>query len=129
MQIDHIAIWTNKLEKMRSFYEHYFGGVAGEKYINPRKNFESYFLVFGEGTRLELMEQLDVDHKLHHENKEYLGFAHFAINLGDRNAVDSLTEHLRADGFIIFGEPRITGDGYYESIVLDPDGNKVELVA
>jgi len=24
--------------------------------------------------------------------------------------------------------PRWTGDGYYESVVLDPDGNQVELM-
>jgi lactoylglutathione lyase len=23
--------------------------------------------------------------------------------------------------------PRTTGDGYYEAVVLDPDGNRVEL--
>jgi len=129
MQIDHIAIWTNKLEKMKFFYEHYFGGVSGEKYINPRKNFESYFIGFENGVRIELMEKLEVNTHAHHQNEEYLGFAHFAINLGDRVAVDLLTEQLRVDGFVIFGEPRITGDGYYESVVLDPDGNKVELVA
>jgi len=129
MHIDHIAIWTNKLEKMKFFYEHYFGGVAGEKYINPRKNFESYFIEFENGARLELMEKLEVNTRLHHEKEDYLGFAHFAFNLGKREIVNSLTEQIRADGFTIFSEPRITGDGYYESVVLDPDGNKVELVA
>jgi lactoylglutathione lyase len=127
MRIDHIAIWTQQLEKMKLFYGKYFDGKAGEKYINPRKNFESYFVVFDSGTRLELMEKLEVNSKLHDDRENYLGITHFAISTGDRNKVELLTEQLRADGYQIIGEPRVTGDGYFESVVLDPDGNKVEI--
>ncbi len=129
MKIDHIAIWTNKLEKMKFFYEHYLGGISGEKYVNPRKNYESYFISFSSGARIELMERPDVNERPHRDHKEYLGFAHIAFDVGDRVAVAQLTEQLRTDGYVIFGEPRITGDGYFESIVLDPDNNKVEIVA
>ena len=127
MKIDHIAIWTKHLEKMRHFYEHYFHGKSGEKYINPRKNFESYFVVFDGGSKLELMEKLEVNTKLHDDIENYLGMNHFAISTGDKKSVDELTEQLRSDGYKIIGEPRITGDGFYESIILDPDGNKVEI--
>jgi len=48
--------------------------------------------------------------------------------VGSRQAVNLLTEELRSDGFRIVGEPRITGDGYYESVVFDPDGNHVEII-
>ncbi|MDA3955760.1 VOC family protein [Oceanispirochaeta sp.] len=34
---------------------------------------------------------------------------------------------LQKDGFVISDGPRKTGDGYYESAVLDPDGNRLEL--
>lgn len=127
MRIDHIAIWTRQLEKMKHFYETYFYGKAGEKYINPRKNFESYFLEFESGTRLELMEKLEVSTKLHDDIENYLGITHFAISTGERKKVDQLTEQLRSDGYKIVGEPRVTGDGCYESVVLDPDGNKLEI--
>jgi len=127
MRIDHIAIWTQHLDKMRHFYEKYFEGKAGEKYLNPRKNFESYFIEFSSGTRLELMEKLEVDSKLHDDIENYLGITHFAISTGQRVKVDQLTEQLRSDGYKIIGEPRVTGDGFYESVVLDPDGNKVEI--
>ncbi len=127
MKIDHIAIWTKNLEKMRHFYEQYFQGKSGEKYINPRKNFESYFIEFDGGTRLELMEKLEIASKLHDDTGNYLGITHFAFSTGDPQQVDRLTERLRADGYRIIGEPRTTGDGYYESIILDPDGNKVEI--
>ncbi len=127
MKIEHIAIWTKQLDKMRHFYESYFAGKSGEKYLNPRKNFESYFISFDGGARLEIMEKLEVDSKLHDDEENYLGITHFAISTGDKHKVDQLTEQLRTDGYRIFGEPRFTGDGYYESVVLDPDGNKVEI--
>jgi len=112
---------------MRHFYEHYFNGKSGEKYINPRKNFEAYFVVFDGGSKLELMEKLEVNTKLHDDAENYLGMTHFAISTGNKKSVDELTEQLRTDGFKIIGEPRTTGDGFYESIILDPDGNKVEI--
>ena len=127
MKIEHIAIWTKQLDKMRHFYEVYFEGKSGEKYINPRKNFESYFISFDGGARLEIMEKLEVDSKLHEDEENYLGITHFAFSTNDNNKVDHLTEKLRNDGYRIIGEPRITGDGFYESVVLDPDGNKVEI--
>ena len=55
------------------------------------------------------------------------GYAHIAISVGSEAAVNQLTEKLRADGHTITGEPRRTGDGYWESVVLDPDGNSLEL--
>jgi len=127
MKIDHIAIWTKHIEKMRQFYETYFEGKPGEKYINPRKNFESYFIEFDGGSRLELMEKLEVDSKLHDDVEDYLGITHFAISTGSSTKVDQLTEQMRNDGHKIVGEPRMTGDGCYESVVLDPEGNKVEI--
>ena len=53
MRIHHIAIWTFRLEEMKEFYTCYFNGSSNEKYINPQKGFESYFLHFDEGTDLE----------------------------------------------------------------------------
>lgn len=127
MKIDHIAIWTQHLEKMKHFYESYFDGKSGEKYLNPRKNFESYFIEFDSGSRLELMEKLEIDKKLHEDEANYLGLTHFAFSTGSRKKVDQLTAQLRSDGYKIIGEPRVTGDGYYESVALDPEGNKVEI--
>jgi len=127
MKIDHIAIWTKHIEKMRHFYESYFQGKAGEKYLNPRKNFESYFIEFDGGSKLELMEKLEVDSKIHDDMEDYLGITHFAISTGSSEKVNQLTERIRNDGYKIIGEPRMTGDGCYESVVLDPEGNKVEI--
>ena len=57
-----------------------------------------------------------------------LGLTHFAFALDSKEEVLKLTEKLRSAGYTISGEPRTSGDGYFESVVLDPDGNRVECV-
>jgi len=127
MNIAHIAIWTKDLEAMKDFYSKYFKGESNEKYTNPIKGFESYFISFESGTQLELMRKQSVDKPL--ETEERLGITHIAFKLESKDAVLSLTETLRSDGFIIVGEPRTSGDGYFESVVLDVEGNRIELLA
>ncbi|WKN43417.1 VOC family protein [Tunicatimonas pelagia] len=126
MTIEHIAIWTNQLEALKDFYSQYFGATAGKKYHNPNKRFTSYFLSFSSGARLELMHKPD----LAQANQQFsTGLAHFAISLGSTDAVDRLTETLKESGVSHLDGPRRTGDGYYESTFLDPDGNVIELTA
>lgn len=126
MRIGHIAIWTQNLEEMKEFYTTYFGGVSNEKYINSTKGFESYFIKFDGETTLELMRRKDVTHKI---NIESLGLCHLAFTIGTQNEVLALTERFRANGYKVIGEPRTSGDGYFESVILDIDGNRVELIA
>lgn len=129
MRIEHIALWVDDLETMREFYMKYFGMSCNAKYVNPAKGYSSYFLSLdGGGARIELMHRPDIAPV---EGKRGMrkGFAHFTISLGGKEAVDALTERLRADGHTIEGEPRTSGDGYYESVVLDPEGNFLELLA
>lgn len=126
MKIEHIAIWVKDLEKMRAFYCSYFGAASNKKYINNKKGFSSYFLSFEEGCRLELMHREDISDPIDN-SKEIFGLIHFSISTGSRQAVDQLTEQLRSDGFKVVGEARITGDGYYESVIADPEGNLVEI--
>jgi lactoylglutathione lyase len=127
MKIEHVAIWTNQLEIMREFYERYFNGRSNDKYTNPRTCFHSYFISFDDGARLELMQQDGKDANPNTAEQQHLGLIHLAMSVGDETAVNHLTETLRQDGFPILGEPRHTGDGYYESVVLDPDGNRIEI--
>lgn len=124
--IHHIAIWTFRLEEMKEFYTRYFNGTCNEKYINPKKGFESYFLRFEGGTDLELMSRPDVQNLPIEENR--LGLTHLAFAFDSREAVLQQTELLRSAGYSIVGEPRTSGDGYFESVVLDPDGNRIECV-
>jgi lactoylglutathione lyase len=139
MRIEHLALWVGDLEGMRAFYLKYFDTTSGEKYVNPAKRFTAYFILFGEGkTRLELMTCPDItavevsgaDVTAGGGKRGFhMGLAHFTISVGGKDRVNALTERLRQDRFTIFGEPRTTGDGYYESVVLDPEGNVLEISA
>ena len=129
MKIEHLGLWVQDLELMRSFYLNYFDTSSGVKYVNPKTQFEAYFIYFGESkTRLELMKRPDI---LPDNGKRgfNMGIAHFAISLGGKDKVNELTERMRNDNYRIFSEPRTTGDGYYETVVLDPEGNYLEISA
>lgn len=124
MRIEHVAIWVNDIENMRRFYEVYFGAKSNDKYENKKKQFESYFLTFPDSRcRLEIMQRPNL---ISHP-KETIGYAHIAFSLGSTQAVDALTERFQLDGYTHVDGPRMTGDGYYESVILDPEGNTVEL--
>jgi lactoylglutathione lyase len=127
MRIEHIALWTNDIDRMARFYQAYFGASAGARYVNPAKHFSSCFLSFASGSRLELMSRPGLDSAGPQAAQQRVGCVHVAIAVGSEAAVDALTERLRADGTRIVGEARRTGDGYYESVVEDPDGNLVEI--
>jgi len=126
MKINHVAIWTSKLSHSTCFYERYFCGKAGDVYVNESKQFRSIFISFPSGCRLELMHNPSL--KIKNENEELsVGIHHLAFSVGSKDRVDKLTEILRRDGYTVYSEPRLTGDGYYESVVLDPDGTQVEI--
>lgn len=127
MKIEHIAIWTKNLEEMKKFYVNYFNGKSGERYENSRNRYSSYFIEFESGARLELMQMDTVPDNLNSKEVQYIGIIHIAFSTGSEDAVDSLTEKLKKDGYIVAGEPRRTGDGYYESVVFDPEGNRIEI--
>lgn len=129
MRIEHIAIWTYNLEGLRNFYMHYFDASSSEEYLNHSKEFRSYFLTFDSDCRLELMEMPSIPKTKNDPIKQHSGIIHFAIRVGSISKVKELTETLRKDGFKIVSEPRKTGDGYYESAILDPDGNRIEIMA
>lgn len=124
MRIEHIALWTLDLERLSRFYETYFEAFSGSVYVNESKGFRSIFLSFKNGPRLEIMTLPGV----HAGISEYrVGYAHLAFSVGSKEKVDGLTRKLSDDGFQVVSDPRKTGDGYYESVILDPDGNQIEI--
>lgn len=126
MKLHHIAIWTFRLEELKEFYTRFFGGKSNEKYANPQKGFESYFISFDEGPSLELMSRPDVQNTPVEENR--VGLTHLAFTFPSQAEVLRFTEEMRSEGYPVVGEPRTSGDGYFESVVLDPDGNRIECV-
>jgi len=127
MHIEHIALWTKDIDRLCSFYETWFGAAAGNKYVNETKDFSSCFLTFPSGVRLEIMRSgVAGNHSAMHEPVA-AGYAHIAFSVGSEEAVDDLTQRINDAGYVILDGPRWTGDGYYESVVLDPDGNRIEI--
>jgi len=128
LRVEHIAIWTNNLERLKEFYVTYFDAQANQKYINASKNFESYFLSFPDGEcRIEIMKRPKLIKMDCNDEKNYIGLAHLAISVGSKEKVIDLTEKLRRDGYKVLSEARTTGDGYFESVIEDPDGNRIEI--
>ena len=127
MKLEHVAIYVNNLETVKSFFMTYFQANAGSCYHNPVTGFRSYFLTFENDTRLEIMshpQSVNVE-----KDCRRTGYAHIAFQVGSPEAVNRLTEILKADGYSVISGPRITGDGYYESCILDLEGNQIEITA
>lgn len=125
MRIEHIAMYVTDLEKAKDFFVKHFNAVAGEGYHNKATDFRSYFLSFDDGARLELMTkpQMTISEKA----LDHTGYIHVSFSLGSKQAVDELTQRLRDDGYPVASEPRMTGDGYYESCIIGIEGNQIEL--
>lgn len=125
MRIEHIAMYINDLYSARNFFVKYFGAISNDIYYNAKTGFRSFFLSFGDGTRIEIMnkpEMKDIKKELNQT-----GYIHIAFSVGSKEKVNTITEHLKADGYEVISEPRITGDGYYESCVIGLEGNQIEI--
>lgn len=127
MKINHIAIWCLDLEVMRHFYENLFKAECNEKYEDKNVGFASYFLTLPDGFRIELMTMDSVLESGADVYTQFIGWAHLAVSLGSEKNVDELTEKLVSEGYALLEGPYHTGDGYYESVILDPEGNRLEL--
>ena len=129
MKVDHISIWTYSIEGLKNFYMHYFDASSSEIYYNHSREFSSYFLSFDGDCRIKIMQMPNIPKSKNDPLKHYTGIANFSVKARNRQDVDRLTGILKQDGFQILSEPRTTGEGYYESIILDPDSNTVKIIA
>ncbi len=128
MTLEHVAIWTDRLEELKDYYVKYFNGLPNQKYTNETNQFQSYFLHFKSGARLEIMSMPGIsENKNDRVVKQHRGIIHLAFGAGSTAEVDEKAKQLKADGFKILSGPRKTGDGYYEFETLDPDSNRLEV--
>lgn len=125
MRIEHLALYVKNLERARTFFVRYFGAESGPEYHNPGTGFRSYFLSFEDGARLEIMWKPRLTRGYHTVSET--GYDHIAFSVGSREAVDALTQRLWTDGYQVRSRPRTTGDGYYESCIVDLEGNEIEI--
>ena len=126
MKINHIALYVNDLEKMKAFYEIYFDAKSNEMYHNQKTGLKTYFLEFENGCRVEIMTRANLNNIKKDINNT--GYIHIAFSIGSKETVDELTKRIENDGYRIISRPRTTGDGYYESCVVDPENNLIEIV-
>lgn len=130
MTLEHVAIWTENIEKLKEFYVKYFGGVSNEKYINEKNQFQSYFLTFTSGARLEIMYMPNIPANTNDTiHKQHIGIIHLAFGVDSKDEVEAKAKELQRDGFKILSGPRLTGDGYFEFETLDPDNNRLEVTS
>jgi len=128
MMLEHVAIWTEDLEKMKAFYVKYFGGNSGKKYGNEVKQYESYFLTFDQGARLELMKKAGIPENRNDTVKvQHRGLIHLAFEAATKQEVDEKAGWFASEGIKIIDGPRTTGDCYYEFVILDPENNRIEI--
>jgi len=128
MTLEHVALWTSNLEEIKNYYQKFFGGISNERYVNPKTGFNSYFLTFKGGARLEIMQMDGIPQNSNDTKvKQHLGLIHLAFGVDRKEEVDMKALQLQIEGFEILRGPRTTGDGYYEFETLDPDGNRIEV--
>lgn len=125
MHIEHIAMYVKDLESTKEFFVKYFNASPNEGYHNKTTDFQSYFLSFDDGARLEIMQKPEMEDGI--KGLAQTGYIHIAFSLGSKSAVDKLTEIMKNDGYDVLSGPRITGDGYYESCIGGIEGNQIEI--
>ncbi len=125
MRVNHIAMYVNDLETTKEFFIKYFGATSNEKYHNLRTGLQTYFLSFEGSTRLEIMTRPDMSNT--EKRLAQTGYIHLAFSVGSKEKVDDLTLTLKQAGYEVLSGPRLTGDGYYESCILGPEGNQIEI--
>ena len=126
MIINHIALYVNDLERMKLFYEKYFNAKSNNMYHNQKTGLKTYFLEFNNGCRIEIMTKENLNKVTKELNN--IGYIHIAFSVGSKEKVDELTKIFESDGYKVISQPRITGDGYYESCIIDPENNQIEIV-
>ena len=127
VRIDHISCWTEDLDRLCAFYVKFFQAIVNPPYHNPIKGHTTRFLDFPGGGRFEVMHHPDIHRQISNPGEPRIGFIHLSFSVGSRENVNKLTELIRKDGYPVIDGPRLTGDGYYESSILDPDGNRIEI--
>lgn len=125
MHIEHVAMYVNNLEAARKFFIKYFHAVSNDGYHNKNTNFQSYFLTFNDGARLEIMTKPNMEDS--EKSLTRTGYVHLAFSVGSKENVDNLTAQMQEDGYEVISGPRVTGDGYYESCVVGVEGNQIEI--
>lgn len=127
MKLAHVALWTIDLDAAAAFWKFVFGAEVGEPYQSARRpGFTSRFVHLPKGgAAIELMAAPWIEAV---PDREVAGWDHVAISVGSERELDELARRCRKIG-ILSSEPRWTGDGFYEAVIVTPEGSRVEITA
>lgn len=124
-QLEHVALATGDVECLCDFYQQ-LGAVVSPPSADPGTGFRTCVLDFC-GVRLELFERPGRRERAAGD-AVMPGLMHLGFALGSADAVDELSRVVASTGHRVLEQPHRVGQlGRYESIVLDPDGNRVKL--
>jgi len=123
-QIDHIALVTGDLDRLCAFYG-LLGAAASAPSGASGPGARSCVLDFC-GIRLEVFERRGFRGHASGVGPSP-GLLHLGFALGSADAVDELSRVLAAGGHRVLEQPHRDDLGSYESVVLDPDGNRLKL--
>ncbi len=127
MLIDHISMYASNPDRLKEFYETYFGAKSNRLRLNEEAGIQSYFLTFDEGpTKLQIINRPEIDDMS--KNHIDLGYIRIAFEAESREDVNRQAQRLKEDGFVILKKPAARYDGYYDCTVLDPDDNQVKII-
>jgi len=125
MRIAHVALWTADIDRLCAFWAETFGATAGALYESTRRpGFRSRFINLEGGTSIEVMHGPWIETVT--DMPERAGYAHLALALSSHQAVDDMAQKAAARNILV-SAPRMTGDGFYEAVLRDPDGNFIEI--
>lgn len=125
MRIAHVALWTANLDGLCRFWGETFGAAVGDLYESARRpGFSSRFVYLKDGPSIEIMQGPWITEQAAGEERQ--GYAHLALSLGSRQSVDAMAAQAAVAGTLA-SPARVTGDGFYEAVLQDPDGNLIEI--
>jgi len=126
VQIEHIALATSDLQRLCIFYRQ-LGAVVSSASTDSDTGLRICVFDFC-GTRLEVFERPGTRPDVAGGERSP-GLIHVGFALGSADAVDELTGSLAAAGHRVLEPPHRSSElGRYESVVLDPDGNRLKLI-
>ena len=126
MNIATVSMNVVDLDKVKDFYVKYFNAKIDDKYENFRTGYTYCFLSFDEGARLLLVSSSNIAEQKKQNN--VAGFSRLSIAVDGADKVQELATQIARDGFQVVSGFRMNGYGEYESRVLDPEENEIEIV-
>lgn len=122
MKMHHIAFWTKNVELLVEFYKTHFDGEV--LFCHESGDFRCVFIKICSSITIEIMTRSSLQGSM---KEERIGYSHFSIEVDSKDEVNRLTDYFIENKLPMAKVKEQYDDGFYESAVLDPDGNIIEI--